>query len=100
MKQGLWIPTLFCAVALAQDAPVCDPNTLGAQADGVTKDTAAIQSAIDMCAAAGGGIVWLSSGVYLTAPLVLKSNVTLQVDAGVTLLGSSDASDYLQPTAR
>src|SRR5438552_2370780 len=73
----------FACVALAlsvpvfaQDLPVCDPNALGAQADGVTKDTAAIQAAIDMCAAAGGGIVHLSTGTYLSAPLVMKTNVT------------------------
>ena len=36
----------------------------------------------------------LSTGVYLSAPLTLKSNVTLDIGAGVRLLASSDAADY------
>ena len=66
----------------------------GAKADGVTKDTAAIQAAIDACARQGGGTVTLTHGTYLSAPVVLKSNVTLDVAAGAILLGSPDHGDY------
>ena len=34
------------------------------------------------------------AGTYLSAPIVLKSNITLQLDKGATLLGSSDHGDY------
>ena len=79
-------------------ALTCDPASHGAKADGVTKDTNAIQAAIDDCAAKGGGTVILSKGVYVSAPIVLKSRITLNVAAGATLLGSPDHADYPRTT--
>jgi polygalacturonase len=73
---------------------ICDARTYGAKADGVTKDTKAIQAAIDDCASAGGGMVRLSGGTFLSAPIVLKSNITFEVTKGATLLGSPDHEDY------
>ncbi len=72
----------------------CNPRVYGAEGDGVTKDTAAIQEAIDVCEQRGGGTVRLIAGTYLSAPIVLKSNITLQLDKGATLLGSPDHGDY------
>ena len=72
----------------------CDARAYGAKGDGVAKDTAAIQSAIDDCEKRGGGTVRLTAGTYLSAPIVLKSNITLQLDKGATLLGSLDSNDY------
>jgi polygalacturonase len=77
---------------------VCDARTYGAKADGVAKDTKAIQAAIDDCASAGGGRVRLSGGTFLSAPIVLKSNITLEVGKGATLLGSPDHADYPKKT--
>ncbi len=73
---------------------VCDAHTYGAKADGATKDTKAIQAAIDDCASAGGGTVKLAGGTFLSAPIVLKSNITLDLAKGTTLLGSPDHADY------
>jgi polygalacturonase len=98
--QRMFFGLLFCASAMGfssqADAKllVCDPAQFGARADGVTKDTRAIQSAVDACAAKGGGTVTLTRGVYLSAPIILKSNITLDVAKGVTLLGSPDHGDY------
>ena len=75
-------------------AQVCDPVQFGAKADGVTKDTKSIQAAIDACAAKGGGTVRLTKGVFLSAPIILKSNITLTVAKGATLKGSPDHGDY------
>ena len=58
---------------------VCDARTYGAKADGTTKDTKAIQTAIDDCAKAGGGTVTLSGGKFVSGPIVLKSNITLDL---------------------
>ena len=79
-------------------ARTCNPRNFGAKADGTTKDTAAIQKAIDTCAAKGGGTVRLTAGTYLSAPVMLKSNITLQLDKGATLLGSPDHADYPEIT--
>ena len=73
---------------------VCDARTYGARADGTTKDTKAIQAAIDDCASAGGGTVKLAGGTFVSAPVVLKNNITLDIGKGATLLGSPDHADY------
>jgi len=65
----------------------------GAKADGMTKDTRAIQSAIN-AAAEKGGTVYFPGGRYLSGTVHLKSFVTLFFDAGAVLLGSPDNSDY------
>src|SRR6478735_9214162 len=69
-------------------------NKYGAKGDGQTLNTKAIQSAIDACAAAGGGVVVFAPGSYVTGALFVKSNVQLQIDNGVELLGSQDFADY------
>jgi len=94
-------PVFLCTLALAaascgalHAATTCDPRGFGAKGDGIAKDTAAIQSAIDACAAKGGGTVLLTAGTYLSAPIVLESNITLELEKGATLLGSPDHADY------
>jgi polygalacturonase len=84
--------------AAAAAVKTCDPRTYGARADGVTKDTKAIQSAIEDCASAGGGTVKLTGGTFLSAPIVLKNNITLDIAKGTTLLGSPDHEDYPKKT--
>jgi polygalacturonase len=76
----------------------CDPRAHGVKGDGKTKDTAAIQEAIDVCAAHGGGTVRLTAGTYLSGPIALKSKITLQLDKDATLLGSPDHADYAAKT--
>ena len=66
----------------------------GATGDGVTKDTAAIQQAIDRCWVFGGGEVLVPAGNYLTGALALKSNTLLRLDKGAVILGSPDFADY------
>jgi polygalacturonase len=72
----------------------CDPRNYGAKGDGITKDTIAIQKAIDVCAGRGGGTVHLAAGTYLSSPIILKSKITLHLDKGAILLGSSNHEDY------
>jgi len=66
----------------------------GANPDGKTMNTKAIQHAIDAVFQAGGGNVVVPSGVFLTGLLELKSKVTLNLAQGSTLLGSTSMDDY------
>jgi polygalacturonase len=66
----------------------------GAQGDGQTLDTKAIQSVIDACAEWGGGTVYFPAGRYVTGSLFLRDNITLHLDAGAVILGSENAEDY------
>lgn len=87
--------TVIClAMAVTLFGRDFDVRDFGAKGDGKTKDTVAIQSAIDACHAKGGGRVVLDGGVYLSAPISLKSAVELHLDASATLLGSPDLADY------
>jgi polygalacturonase len=90
----LTLAFIAASVTALHAARTCNPLDFGAKADGATKDTAAIQKAIDACAAKGGGTIQLTAGTYLSAPIVLKSNIALQLDKGATLLGSPDHADY------
>lgn len=71
-----------------------DVRAYGATGDGLTLDTAALNRTIDACHAAGGGVVYVSPGTYLTGTVVLQSNVTLYLEAGSTILGSKNIADY------
>ena len=98
MRLSFWLLlAALCATLPASafdSSSSCDPRSFGAKGDGVTKDTAAIQAAIDKCERLGGGTVRLTAGTYLSGPIVLKSNIALQLDKGTTLLGSADHGDY------
>src|ERR1700761_7249632 len=75
-------------------ANVCNVSSYGAKGDGVTKDTFAVQRAIDDCSAKGGGTVRLDHGTFVTGPITLKSHISLEVGPGSLLLGSLDKADY------
>jgi len=90
----LIVSTVFLASSAMAKVTTCDARALGAKGDGKTKDTAALQAAIDQCAKGKGGVVELTAGTYVSAPLTLLSHVHLVLDKGATLLGSTDMADY------
>ncbi|MBW4891053.1 glycoside hydrolase family 28 protein [Mucilaginibacter sp. HMF5004] len=65
----------------------------GAKGDGETKNTTAIQKAINACTP--GGTVYIPNGTFLSGAIYLKSNMTLYIAEGGTLKGSTDTLDYL-----
>ncbi|QSQ45173.1 endopolygalacturonase [Xanthomonas translucens pv. translucens] len=86
---------------------LCDSLDATLQADARTfsdadernaPDTARIQAALGSCAAKGGrSAVLLRAGAgnaFLSGPLNICGNVTLVIDAGVTLFASRKPSDY------
>ncbi len=87
----IWIFTMGTVLAAET---VYDVRDYGAKPDGKSLCTKALQKAIDKCAEDGGGTVYLSPGIFLSGTIYMKSNVTLKLDAGCTLLGSADLKDY------
>lgn len=75
---------------------VCD---FGAIADGITLNTAAVQSAIDACAAAGGGRVTVPAGRYKIGTVWLRSGVELHLEMGAELFASENMDDYNETNA-
>ncbi len=64
----------------------------GAKADTTIKNTKAIQKAIDACIE--GGTVLIPKGIFVTGALFLKSNMTLYIEEGAVLKGSTEVTDY------
>jgi polygalacturonase len=68
--------------------------SFGATGDGVTKDTAAFQKALDAAAATGGGEVVVPAGKYLIGSIVMSSNTTLRLEKDAELIATQDKADY------
>ncbi len=78
----------------AAQAKVFNIKSHGAIGDGVAMDTEAVQKTIDACHAAGGGTVRVPSGDFQIGTIRLRSNITLSLDHGASLLGSPNIADY------
>ncbi|NWJ52868.1 MAG: glycoside hydrolase family 28 protein [Bacteroidetes bacterium] len=72
---------------------VFDVSAYGAKGDGKTLDSPAINKAIDAAAEVGGGTVYFKAGTYLSYSIHLKSNITLFIDQGATIL-AADSVGY------
>jgi polygalacturonase len=68
----------------------------GAVGDGRHLDSKAINKAIDAAANKGGGTVFIPAGNYLSGSIRLKSNVSLFIDQGATIIAAevNAANDY------
>ena len=75
---------------------IFDPRQYGAKGDGKALDSTAINAAIDACTGAGGGVVNIAPGIYRCGIVILKPNVTLYLEAGATILGSTKIEDYVR----
>jgi polygalacturonase len=75
-------------------ARVYSVRRFGAKGDGESLDTTAVQAAIDRCAGDGGGMVMVPAGRFVIGTIELKSDVTLHLAAGATLVGSGDGKQY------
>lgn len=88
------VPLFAQAPAAGSGARIFNVRDHGAKGDGQTLDTAAVQAAVDACAADRGGVVLIPAGDFLVGTLELKSNVTLRVAAAGRLLGSGKSGDF------
>jgi len=84
---GSTVLALFLLIGLNASGagPVFNVLDYGARPDGSTNSTGAFRSAIAAVRAAGGGMVLVPAGNYVTGPIELVSDLVLQIDAGATL---------------
>ncbi|MDP4272730.1 MAG: glycoside hydrolase family 28 protein, partial [Bacteroidota bacterium] len=66
----------------------------GAVGDGQTLNTEAFANAIDHCASLGGGTVIVPPGLWLTGPVLFRSNINLHLEKGALVLFSCNHHDY------
>ena len=79
--------------------PVFPQNTanitdFGAVSDGQTLNTQAIADAIEEVSKKGGGKVIIPRGLWLTGPIILKSNINLYSEEGALIIFSPDKNLY------
>jgi polygalacturonase len=74
-------------------AGVYNVRAFGAHGDGKALDSPAINKAIEAAAAAGGGTVRLPAGNYLSVSIRLKSNISLYLDQGATLIAAEPSKE-------
>jgi hypothetical protein len=96
MKQILVSFTLCLFAGFSLQATDYDVIDFGARPDGIMLATTTIQRAIDVVHERGGGRLVFPAGKYLTGTVYLKSNVTLHLEAGAVLLGSTNPYDYVR----
>jgi len=92
IKTCLLTTFICCAVttfARTRSSPVgLNVRDFGASGDGKTLDTESINRAIDAAARSGGGTVYFPAGTYATHSIHLKSNISLYIDQGATILAA------------
>ena len=93
-KARLFLPVVLLFFTLQVSAKDYLVSDFGVKADGITINTCSIQKAIDFVNENGGGQLVFEAGTYVTGSIYLKSNVTLHLAAGSTLLGSTNPFDY------
>jgi polygalacturonase len=82
---------LFAVQAKGEDYKA---SLFGIKSNGTTLNTNSIQKAIDYIHEKGGGRLIFYVGRYLTGTIHLKSNVTIHLEEGAILLGSTNVYDY------
>jgi hypothetical protein len=93
-----FLGAFFCLVTCVQSesqTTFTNVKDHGADPKGVIKSTDIINHLIDSIAGKGGGTIYFPGGTYYTGPIILKSNITMYLDAGATIEFSDDFDDYL-----
>ena len=90
----LIVLALLCASTLSLFAKDYIVTDYGAKGDGKNLDSKAINAAITTAATNGGGRVIVPAGSYLCGSIRLKSNIELHLEAGATIIATTDAKAY------
>jgi polygalacturonase len=95
-----------CKVVRVRSIDVYTPSTIynivayGAVNDSTVDSSDAFRKALAACRAAGGGVVFVPAGHYLTGPLDLIDNLDLRLDRQAVVLFSTNRADYPDITSR
>ncbi|MDQ3683830.1 MAG: glycoside hydrolase family 28 protein, partial [Bacteroidota bacterium] len=94
----------FAAIAQKANMPVVQQTSFkkdtisilkyGAKPDGITLNTKSINEAIIASNKKGGGVVMIPSGMWLTGPVILLSNVNLHLQKNALLQFTTDFTQY------
>jgi polygalacturonase len=96
MKKALFILLFLPGTFLVQSQSVwTNVKDRGADITGIVKCTNVIDDIINDLSAKGGGTVYFPAGIYLTGPIIMRSNITLWLDGGAVVKFSDDFDDYL-----
>lgn len=96
MKKSFLVLIAFLYLGiLCVNAERIDMRKAGASPSGTKLNTVLINKTIDKLNAKGGGTLFFPAGKYLTGAIKMKSNITIELEAGATLLFSDNFDDYL-----
>ncbi len=85
---------LLTICAISAHATSFNVRDYGAQGDGKTLDSPAINAAIEACAAQGGGTVTIPAGNYLCGSIRMKSDIELHLEPGSTIIATDERGAY------
>jgi polygalacturonase len=85
---------LLILISANVSAKEYNASLFGIKSNGTTNNTSSIQKAIDYINEQGGGTLVFYVGRYLTGTVQLKSNVSIRLEEGAVLVGSSSPYDY------
>ncbi len=94
-KMKIFLIVLLSFFTLIISAKDYKASIFGVKSDGVTLNTRSIQKAVDYINENGGGQLVLYVGRYLTGTIQLKSNVTIRLEKGAVLVGTTSVYDYV-----
>ncbi|MDR1527735.1 MAG: glycoside hydrolase family 28 protein [Dysgonamonadaceae bacterium] len=93
-KKTIFTLLMACIVVVSQ-AKTYNMQELGADITGKKKCSELINKTIEKAASEGGGTLYFPAGEYLTGPIYMKSNITLDIESGALIRFSDDFEDYL-----
>lgn len=94
MKESLPFDTPPLETPVFSDR-IFDVRDFGAVDDGTTANTQAFARAVETCYEAGGGVVQIPAGTWLSGPIHLRSNVNLRLERDALVRFSRDFADYV-----
>lgn len=81
----LFICVVGLVIAVTAWSRTFNMKELGADPRGIESCTELINQTIEKASSEGGGTIYFPAGVYLTATIHMKSNITLYVESGAVL---------------